>query len=35
MHVLKELEARVAGLLGKESGLFVSSGTMGNLLAGW
>jgi len=30
---LNELERRAASLLGKESALFVSSGTMGNLLA--
>jgi threonine aldolase len=27
------LEEKAAAMLGKESGLFVSSGTMGNLLA--
>jgi threonine aldolase len=27
------LEAKAAAMLGKESGLFVPSGTMGNLLA--
>lgn len=30
---VRELEARVAGLLGKEAALFVPSGTMANLLA--
>jgi len=30
---VQRLEARVASILGKEAGLFVSSGTMGNQLA--
>ncbi|MBU0595470.1 low-specificity L-threonine aldolase [Candidatus Bipolaricaulota bacterium] len=30
---VNELEARMAALLGKEAGLFVASGTMGNLVA--
>lgn len=31
---LAELEAKTAAIFGKEAGLFVPSGTMGNLLAG-
>src|SRR5690554_1534864 len=30
---INELEAKGAALMGKEAGLFVASGTMGNLLA--
>ena len=30
---LSELEEKAAAILGKESGLFIPSGTMGNLLA--
>lgn len=30
---IKELEERTAAIFGKEAGLFVPSGTMGNLLA--
>lgn len=30
---IKELESRVATITGKEAGLFVPSGTMGNLVA--
>ena len=30
---VRELEERMAGLLGKDAGLFVASGTMGNLVA--
>ena len=32
-HLLSELEEKAAAMLGKESGLFIPSGTMGNLLA--
>jgi hypothetical protein len=34
-YTVQELESTVAALLGKEKGLFVPTGTMGNLLAVW
>lgn len=32
-ETVRSLERTVAGLLGKEAGLFVTSGTMGNLIS--
>jgi len=34
LYHLSELEIKAAMLLGKEDALFVSTGTMGNLIAG-
>jgi len=34
LHYFLELQKKAAALLGKEDALFVSSGTMGNIIAG-